>query len=209
VNYKYFRSIIILVLLCFVFPASAQQTEHDPEKISFGVGVELYPSVLAGDLEARFQAGGFANFIVPIQLGPHILIEPEFGIYAYSADRQFPDTLTTHFDRTIVRTGFGVFYSNEPDKSFEWYLGARLGIMSSEMHTNRSADTSAQWGVFYAGAAFGVEYFFSPHFAIGGEMQLNHIAYGAPIVNEIAWTPIDSVHNVWTTSVSLTARFYF
>src|SRR5947209_20554550 len=109
--------LVVFAALLLVLPATAQQTERDPEKITFGIGIELYPSVLAGDLEARFQAGGFANFIFPIQLGPHIFIEPELGYYSYMADKKFPDTITSHYDRSVVRTGFGVFYSNEPDKS--------------------------------------------------------------------------------------------
>jgi hypothetical protein len=191
------------------------QDERDPEKISFGIGVELYPMALAGDFQSRFQQGGFANFIAPIQLGPHILIEPELGIYIYNQDQTLPDSVKEHSDQSIVRTGFGVFYSNEPDKSFEWYLGARLGILSSESHTTHSpvttshAEFSHQWGAFYTGAAFGVEYFFSPHFAIGGELQINHIGYGAPIIDGVPWTPNDSTHSVWSTNASVTARFYF
>jgi hypothetical protein len=208
------RSIIRILLLLFPLAASpytsyAQEIPENPEKISIGIGVGFFPSVLSGDLESRFQQGGFANIIIPMQLGPHIFIEPEFGIYSYDASKTLADSTKYHFDQEIVRTGFGVFYSVEPDKSFEWYLGGRLGILSSEMHVTGSKDTSAQWGVFYTGAAFGAEYFFSPHFAIGGELQLNHFSYGAPIINGVPWTPVDSVHSVWSTNTSLSARFYF
>jgi hypothetical protein len=191
----------------FAVPSKAQ--ERDPEKITFGIGIEFFPSAIAGDQSLKFQQPGFANLIAPIQLGPHIFIEPELGVYIYNQD-QTVDSVKQHFDREIVRTGFGVFYSVEPDKSFEWYIGARLGIFSSEQHQKPvSADSSSQWGVFYAGDAFGVEYFFSPHFAIGGELQLNHIGFGAPIIDEVPWTAVDSTHSVWSTNASISARFYF
>ncbi|HYM20476.1 MAG TPA: outer membrane beta-barrel protein [Candidatus Kapabacteria bacterium] len=200
---------LLLIVLCSARAIQAQEPDRDPEKISIGIGVNFFPSVLAGDAVSQFQQGGFANFIVPMQLGPHIFIEPEFGVYAYNASQTLSDSVKYHFDRTIVRTGFGVFYSDEPDKNFEWYVGGRLGILSSKQNVTGSKDTSAQWGVFYTGAAFGAEYFFSPHFSIGGEFQLNHFGYGAPIINGVPDTPVDSVHNVWSTNASLSGRFYF
>src|SRR5579872_1307229 len=187
------RNYFLLWFLCCSFSLPAfnirAQTDPEPEKITFGIGVTVFPSALAGDLEEKFQAGGFANIIAPIQIGPHILIEPELGFYRYDQDETLPDTIKEHYDKEVVRTGFGVFYSVEPDKSFEWYLGGRLGVLSSELHITHNPITSAhqefdhQWGAFYAGAAFGVEFFFSRHFSIGGEVQINHIGYGAPVIN--------------------------
>jgi hypothetical protein len=202
-------------VVCIVTSGIRAQTEADPEKVTFGIGITVFPSSIAGDLQARFQAGGFANIIAPIQIGAHILIEPELGFYRYSQDETLPDTVKEHSDREIVRTGFGVFYSVEPDKYFEWYLGGRLGILSSEEHTTHSPITPAhvefdhQWGAFYAGAAFGVEYFISPHFSIGGEIQINHVGYGAPVINENPNPSIDSAQSVWSTNVTLSARFFF
>jgi len=206
---------VVFAIMSLVLSPAKAQDSRDPEKISIGIGVEFFPSVLAGDLASRFQQAGFANFIIPIQLGPNIFIQPEFGVYEYTQDQTLPDSVKEHSSQSIVRTGFGVFYSNEPDKSFEWYFGGRLGILSSESHTSHDPVTvshtefSHQWGALYTGAAFGVEYFFSPHFSIGGEFQLNHIGYGAPIIDGIPWTPNDSTHSVWSTNASVSARFYF
>jgi hypothetical protein len=213
-NY-FFKQFICCAFFCIFAPEIYAQTEADPEKISFGIGITVFPSSLVGDVQGKFQAGGFANIIAPIQIGAHILIEPELGFYRYDQNETLPDTITEHYDREIVRTGFGVFYSFEPDKFFEWYLGGRLGILSSELHITHSPVTSAheefahQWGAFYAGAAFGVEYFFSPHFSIGGEIQINHIGYGSPIINSYFIATVDSTQSVWSTNATLSARFFF
>jgi hypothetical protein len=215
-NRKYFLHwFFCCACVCITASEIRAQSEADPEKITFGVGITFYPASLPGDLQGNFQASGLANIIVPIQIGPHIFIEPELGFYRYDQNETLPDTIKEHVDHEIVRTGFGVFYSFEPDKSFKWYLGGRLGILSSELHITHSPITSAhaefdhQWGAFYAGAAFGVEYFFSPHFSIGGEIQINHIGYGEPVINENPYPTVDSAQSVWSTNAALSARFYF
>ena len=208
-----------LFLCCAFFSVSTSclyaQAKEEPEKITFGIGISFLPSALVGDVQGRFQAGGFANIIAPIQVGPHILIEPELGFYRFDQDQTLPDTIKEHYDREIVRTGFGVFYSVEPNKSFEWYLGGRLGILSTEQHITHSPITTAheefahQWGAFYAGAAFGVEYFISSQFSVGGEIQFNHIGYGAPVINSSPYVSVDSTQSVWSTNATLSARFFF
>ena len=213
-NY-FLHCLFCLVFSGFITSNISAQTEPEPEKITFGLGISFLPSALVGDVQGRFQAGGFANIIAPIQVGPHILIEPELGFYRYDQDQTLPDTIKEHFDREIVRTGFGVFYTVEPDKYFEWYLGGRLGILSTEQHITHSPVSSAheefehQWGAFYAGFAFGIEYFFSPHISVGGEIQINHIGYGAPVINSNPVPTVDSTQSVWATNTTLSLRFFF
>jgi hypothetical protein len=215
-RYKFLRTCLLLVtLLCFSVSISFAQPERDPERITFGIGVNVYPSVIAGDLQQRFQAGGFADLIAPVQIGPHILIEPELGLYFYTADETLPGEVAEHDARQIVRTGMGAFYTIDIDKSFLYYFGGRLGILSSESQVKYSPQSTVNtnfdqnWAAFYAGAAFGVEYFISSHCSIGAEFQLNHIGYGAPVINEAPIPTVDSTQSVWSTNAALSVRFFF
>lgn len=215
-QYKNCKPQILLFAVFFFFASRCfAQPAQDPEKITFGIGVNVYPSVIAGDLQQRFQAGGFADLIAPVQVGSHILIEPELGLYFYTADETLTDSAKEHDARQIVRTGMGAFYTVNIDKSFLYYFGGRLGILSSESQVKYSPESTVNtnfdqnWAAFYAGAAFGVEYFISSHFSIGGELQFNHIGYGAPVIKEAPIPTVDSTQSVWSTNAALSVRFFF
>ncbi|HZV13263.1 MAG TPA: hypothetical protein VFA55_08610, partial [Candidatus Kapabacteria bacterium] len=100
------------------------------------------------------------------------------------------------------------------DKSFLYYFGGRLGILSSESQVKYSPQSTVNtnfdqnWAAFYAGAAFGVEYFISSRCSIGAEFQLNHIGYGAPVINEAPIPTVDSTQSVWSTNAALSIRFF-
>ena len=122
-------------------------------------------------------------------------------------------------DQQIVRAGFGIFYTRQPDKDFQYGIGARLGILSSEyeMHQAKAGvlDTNIHYGIFYLGGAFFAEYFISQHFSVGGELQFIHYSFGAPLVtvgsNELSGylSPDSPQQGVWSTNEVLSARFWF
>ncbi len=218
-----------LLLVCISLPALAQT----PENITFGVGVTYYPIAIPGDAQyfgGNFTQAGLTDFFVPMQFGPYIRFEPELGIYLKSYQEQVPDSVgsSNTFGRTadeqIVRTGFGVFYTKQIDSVFQFGIGTRLGILSSEYETHQSTpvdypsaapDSDIHYGVFYLGAAFTVEYYISKHFSIGGELQFIHYSFGAPLItigsNELSGylSPNSEQQSVWSTNEVLTARFWF
>lgn len=122
-------------------------------------------------------------------------------------------------DQQIVRAGFGVFYTRQVDSSFQFGIGARLGIMSSEYETHQASpginDSDTHYGIFYLGGAFSVEYFVSKHFSIGGECDFIHYDFGAPLVtvgsNPLSGylSPDSPEQGVWSTNEVLSARFWF
>ena len=183
------------LLACFftiaVFAECAvAQAPPDSEKITFGIGVAVYPGQMPGDLQDKFQAPGFTDVIIPVQIGTHIRVEGSLGIYLYTADETLPTGVSEHDARQLVRPAMGLFYTANIDKNLMCYFGGRMGIYSSESEITYTPQSTVNvnydenWAGFYAGASFGMEYFISNHFSVGGEIQLNHIGYGAPVINE-------------------------
>jgi hypothetical protein len=218
------KSFFIAILsLIVVLPAFAQTDSTHEENISFGVGLSYSPFAVPGDDQGHFGTAGMTNFFVPMQFGPYIRFEPEFGLFFKNYQEQVPDSSGSTFLRTsdqqIVRAGFGLFYTKQPDKDFQYGLGARIGIISSEyeMHQAKATvqDSDIHYGIFYLGGALSVEYFVSKHFSFGGELQLIHYGFGAPLVtvgsNELSGylSPDSPQQSVWSTNEVLSARFWF
>ena len=193
----------------------AQAPPADSEKIIFGIGAAVYPGQIPGDLQDKFQAPAFVDLIAPVQIGPHIRIEAALGLYWYSGNETLINGVAESDARELVRTSMGVFYTWNADKNLLCYFGGRLGIYSSESQISYTpqntvnANYEEHWAAFYAGASFGMEYYFSNHFSLGAELQLNHVGYGAPVVHEQPVSTIDSTQEAWSTNAALTARFYF
>ncbi|HET6402289.1 MAG TPA: hypothetical protein VFH95_12955 [Candidatus Kapabacteria bacterium] len=216
------KSLLAFALLATISSPSFAQHE---ENISFGVGLSYSPFAVPGDDHGHFGTPGMTNFFVPMQFGPYIRFEPELGLFFKNYQEQVPDssgassTFLRTSDQQIVRAGFGIFYTKQPDKDFQYGLGARIGIISSEyeMHQARTGvlDSNIHYGVFYLGGAFSVEYFVSKHFSFGGELQFLHYGFGAPLVtvgsNELSGylSPDSPQQSVWSTSEVLSARFWF
>ncbi|SRR5579883_2320133 len=215
------RYVLPIIILCsFVRPVLAQQDE----KISIGVGLSFSPFAVAGDDQNKFGTAGMTNFFIPFQFGPYIRFEPEVGLMLQSNQEQVVDSTVPggsyerYNDHQIVRTGFGIFYTRRTDKDFEFGLGARIGIMSSEYETHSDKasiqDTDTHYAIFYLGGALSVEYYFSPHFSIGGELQLMHYSYGSPL-QTIGSDQLGGYANptkeqgVYATNEILSARFWF
>ncbi|HWF43465.1 MAG TPA: outer membrane beta-barrel protein [Candidatus Kapabacteria bacterium] len=220
---RYFFCAVLLLAsaaLYIVDDASAQ-TE---EQITFGVGVTFSPQAIPGDDEGRFGTAGMTNFSIPMQFGPYIRFEPEFGLFFKSYQEQLLDTATPNgiyvhtLDHQVVRAGFGVFYTRQPTSDFQFGLGGRMGVISSEYETHYEKagidDTDTHYGVFYLGGSLTVEYYFSRHFSIGGELQFIHYGYGSPL-ETVGSNPLSGYLNptkeqsIWSTNETLSARFWF
>jgi hypothetical protein len=215
----------LLLLLLFLAAVSKPAFAQQEEKISFGVGLSYTPSAIPGDDQGHFGTAGMTNFFVPMQFGPYIRFEPELGLFFKSYQEEIPDSMgsSTTFLRTsdqqIVRAGFALFYTKQPDKDFQFGIGGRIGVISSEyeMHQAKAGvqDTDIHYGIFYLGAAFTVEYFIFKHFSFGGELQFIHYGFGAPLVtvgsNELSGylSPDSPQQSVWSTNEVLSARFWF
>ena len=203
------------------FRAGAQTGDSHAESIHIGISVSYSPLSIPGDVYGRFGTPGFMNFSVPLQFGPNIRFNPELGLYFNSYQEQVPDS-SGGFLRTsnqqIVRTGFSVLYTVQVDSVFQFGIGPRIGIMSSETESHQNntqiQDTDAHYAIFYLGGVFGVEYYFSHHFSISGELQFMDYSYGSPLItvgsNPLSGYRSDTpTEDIFATQEVLTAIFWF
>jgi hypothetical protein len=61
----------------------------------------------------------------------------------------------------------------------------------------------------YGGLAVGGEFFISPHFSLGGEAQLNYIAFSDPEVNPTPSSTQSRTNKIVTNNALMFFRWYF
>jgi hypothetical protein len=166
-------SLPLLAALLLAAPAQAQ-----PEGTKFGIGVSLIQSVIAPDFEElQFGTVALSNIYVPIIIGSSFKLEPEIGFYRLSEEEDtFEGTLTQW------RFGLGAFYYLPAAASVRVYVGPRVGLQLTSLSAEEDVDLEFGETDFVFGLALGGEYFFSDHFSLGGEVQLNYVSLGEPDV---------------------------
>jgi hypothetical protein len=205
--------VFIIALLCAAQNARAQ------EKITFGFGVSLNPSEFPGDQQSLFHTDGVADFYMPVQIGDLIRAELQVGYFTESSnqtDSNSQGAFNQHISQSFVRGGFGVFYTWHPDSVFTMYFGPRTGVLASTYYVSYSrtskgyADGESNWAAFYIMACLGGEYAISHHFSLGGELQVQSIGYGVPVVSPTPTTyPQNYYSQVYATSAIILVRYYF
>jgi hypothetical protein len=168
-----------LAALAALVAASAAQAQVPAHAI--GIGVSLNPSALImSDNESTLMLPiGFGNIYVPIIVGPHLKIEPEVGIWRTSSS--FSGTgYSSSSTGTMLRVGAGVFHLVRVGGGTALYVGPRVAMVRTSSSSTYSSGTpsSSHQTNWSLGLAIGGEHFFSPHFSLGGEVQLNYITIG-------------------------------
>ncbi|MGD8867764.1 MAG: outer membrane beta-barrel protein [Gemmatimonadales bacterium] len=190
-----------VLVLFLAAPASAQDKAG-----KFGIGVSLEPSALvAEDFDAFFLPFGFGDIYFPINAGEQIKIEPQLGLFRFSSEAT-ADGFSSKQTITIWRLGAGIFYRLPASESLTAYVGPRfVFLFSSESDEfDGSADDSSATDISI-GAALGGEYFFSSHFSIGGEFQLNYVSLGDPDGNDT----VDQSRSIISNNGLILLRWYF
>ena len=195
-----------LALICLVSFAVGQESQS-----KVGIGVSLNPAAMftSGSSTTLYLPVGLTNIYIPIMASANLRIEPEAGIYSMSSETSGPSSYKS--SSTSLRLGIGLFYVQPVESSFDFYVGPRLGILSS-------SSTSGSTGVpdlkitetdFFIGACVGGEYSFSRHFSIGGEAQLNYISFGNPDWSGTPTTVSTRSQSAFTNNALMFFRFYF
>lgn len=167
--------------LVAALPLTAQQPAAPPRAGSVGFGVILNPAVLlAFDEEDFLSLPGFNNFMVPLRVGERLTIEPEFGIFRYSASSSGSGgSYSSTFSN--LRLGVGILASLKARGALQPYAGPRLGIARNSSRSSYSGSTTeytTKRSDWYASGVLGAQYFFSPHFSLGGEVQVTRTSLG-------------------------------
>jgi hypothetical protein len=196
-----------LSVLAFIFCATTAYAQDEGPKA--GIGLSLNPPTLGAlDLDGGVTINtglpfDFGNFYFPIVVSPKFKIEPEFGLFRASIKYQ-DGGFTDEEKATILRLGLGLFYVFPTKGDLRGYVGPRLGFIYTTASDNGSDVSETDWVL---GLALGGEYFFSSHFALGGEAQLNYIRLGKPDSDDGG--DYDLSRHVISTHGLILVRWYF
>lgn len=167
------RALALGAALAAAPAAWAQQAGPQQLRLGFGVGYEPFAPFNLFDVSARAASPGVGLYL-PIQIGPHLRVEPSLSIFTFS---QNPAN-----DLSAVGIGSGVFYYLVPAQAQQTglYAGGRLNLFFLKSTVNNGAGVeieTTETDLQLAGV-LGGEYFVSPRFSVGAEAQLALTWYG-------------------------------
>ncbi len=205
------RRIAIVAAAAALSLAPAARAATASPKVGIGVGVEPFNFALGVGQSSTFLAGNAppVSFYVPINIVPQFRIEPSFGYWAASADKnRLPNGATYRFSATSL--GIGGFFVFAPPAPVGFYAGARLTLLwnsSSDVDQGPpQTTTDTKETDFFFAPTLGAEYAFSPHFTVGAEVQLPIAFYGNP---SVAGTTVVLDRNGISTNTVIFLRYFF
>ncbi len=191
-------------------PAALAQ-QKDAVKVGVGVSLETFNAAQFG---AAVQGGIPLNIpvsvYVPIQVSPHLRIEPSLGFATYSQDQAAAAATNNQVDGHAWNLGVGVLYYPTPAQPAGFYVGGRLGLVFSGFTTVNGANTvvtELSETDFYLRAVLGGEYFVASKLSVGLEAQVGVTFYGD---EKISGQPtISRSLTGWSTSGLIFVRYFF
>ena len=203
------RRLINLCLLAII--ASGACALGQQGQVRFGLGVSVNPTMLfsSSSSSTMFQPVGLTNIYIPFMPSANFRIEPEGGIVSISSETSGSSPFKA--SSTSLRLGIGFFYVRPLDSTFSFYVGPRLGILASSTTYKFSFDPESKTSEtdFFLGGCIGGEYAFSPHFSLGGEVQLNYISYGSPDQTPASISVSSRSQSAFTNNALMFCRWYF
>lgn len=176
-------------MVCLAGAANAQApTPTQDGQTRFGVGISLAPSalVLAGsNQQSSYLPIGLGDLFFPILIGRSFKLEAEAGILKASSETSSNGSTSTA-KGTSLRLGVGAFKVMPlPGGATQMYIGPRVLLVSTSVSASYSSggfssDQSTDQTDWVIGLALGGEHFFTPHFSLGGELQVNYVTFGTP-----------------------------
>lgn len=202
-------------IVCLAAPASAQ-TPTQEGRTQFGVGVNLAPSLLtlAGSSQGAYLPIGLWNLFFPIRFGRSFKLEPEVGILSVSSEASVSGT-TANSKGTSLRLGVGAFIVMPlGGGATQMYVGPRVLLLSTSTSvdyssTGYSSSQSSSETDWVIGLALGGEHFFSPHFSLGAELQVNYVTFGTPSYTPSSGQQPSESRSLIGTNGLLLLRAYF
>ena len=198
---------VILILLGFILAANLPA--QDSSKVKLGLGFTL---VDFRDLGNTFFSYHYfsPNFLVPVILFEKVRIEPSIGYYNRFMKFEYPNE--DHFyqlEDKNLHLGIGLFYLLK-QKKFAYYLGTYYTyIFSEEVNKDEDGDEPTKGDGFALGPAFGTEYFFNPHFSLGGEVRFQYLNIDRVEKNKDGEKTRDIFYHSFITRAIIMLRFYF
>lgn len=231
-RYTYSAFLLLLTMTIACAPALAQQDSTLPTPgVRIGLGTGLFfqtggEALIADELQTQssidFVPITAISFYVPIAFSGFKL-EPELGMYNYSYSITSGSAENQNVSSTSFRIGTGIFYTHRTSAAFELYAGPRVGIVThsqdiknfDSLSTPQNSETNSSRTDFYVGLSVGGEYFFSEHFSLGVEAELEYLNLGketttvTPAAQFSNQQPTSTTGDNLVTKAGIVARVYF
>jgi hypothetical protein len=187
-------ALILVVLFTVLFLFNTVFAQEKGYR-AFGIGVNVID----------YMSGAGSTIYLPINLGPSFRLEPMLGISNYAEDND-DDSEYSDTDFTI---GLGIYPTIRKGDAVI-YVGGRLGMIISSSEYTNSFDNTTKYSdfTFGIGPALGGEYYFSPHFSLGGEMAIMYHATTDKTEYENG-NDIEDTSAGFETQSLVFVRFYF
>lgn len=207
------RKVIMLaaaVAALAVAPAALAQ-QKDAVKVGLGVSLETLnlAQLSAGAVSQAVPLNTPVSIYVPIQISPHLRIEPSLGFSTFSMDSGYADATGTIESGYAWNLGVGALYYPVAAQPAGFYVGGRIGLIFSGYSVPNvplpSTDVSET--DVYVKAILGGEYFLAPKFSLGLEGQLGVTFFGDPSATGLA--TLNRGLAGWSTSGLIFARYFF
>ena len=143
--------------------------------------------------------------LFPINVGPHLRLEPFVDFFATRAD--FPVTSDTAWDAS-TQIGLGVFSVATPQERLGVYFGPRIGYLhgSTKVDGSGGQTSTTSKGWFVAGA-IGAEYSMVSRFSMGAEAKIQYNHTSSSSSGSLNIGPSLFARS-WYSSGALVVRFY-
>jgi hypothetical protein len=228
------KQITMCVLAVAIF-ASQDSISQEQVHNRIGIGMSIEPALFGSSLlyyttaygpdgyyivnQSAYQASPI-NVYLPINVTPTFRLEPVFGIYLFRNEHTIITTYKSEV--TLTHLALGGFYLIPTNTNLQMYVGPRIGLnfvtsLSTDYYypgliaVQRERKTTQTDVV--AGLNFGGEFYASPAFSIGGEIDANYVFYGNP---DVSYTPpqtgtstTERKQHVIATGALFFLRWYF
>jgi hypothetical protein len=183
------RSKLWLSLVAVLALATTANAQESGVKVGIGVSLSPLSSVfVTEEIGVTTVPGGTFAFYVPINIGENFKVEPELGFFRYKESYGDNEATVTQW-----RLAMGLLYVLRERESLRPYV-------STSEKFNDADDSQTD---FFVGLALGAEYYFSSHFTLGGEFQLNYVNIGSP-------EDVDDLsRNLFSSNGLIFIRWYF
>ncbi len=190
-------SIMVVLILCLpAINAMGQNGENELEMKKFGLGLHMQ----------QFKISEIDDLMMPVNKvlftfntsEDRFRIEPEIG-FVYFTQKYWDDF---NISVTGIQLGVGMFGMYQIEKT-NIYYGGRFNYGRIKESSDAEWFESETYSVFSVGPALGVEYYFSNHFSIGGEISIKYKTFSEDDYVDF----FDE--QVISTNTGLMLRFYF
>lgn len=190
-------SMIIVMILCLpVINAMGQTNDGDFEMRKFGLGLHMQQFKIS-EIDYMLMPVNKVLFTFNNNEGT-FRTEPEIGIF-YTKRKISNDN---HISARGIQFGFGMFGMHQIEQT-NIYYGGRLNYGRIKESSDLEWFDSEALSMLSFGPALGVEYYFSNHFSIGGEISIIYKTFKED--DDVDFFD----EQIINTNTGLILRFYF